>query len=101
MSHGFAKDEQDAAKKALEAGVDFDMMTAVYANALPELAKDRAFAELLDEAVWRILILKNKLGLFEQPFRGLTEPNTGEVLTDEAKEVATKLVEKSCGLIEE
>ncbi|MGH1865196.1 glycoside hydrolase family 3 N-terminal domain-containing protein [Enterococcus durans] len=99
VSHGFAKDEQDAAKKALEAGVDFDMMTAVYANALPELAKDRAFAELLDEAVWRILILKNKLGLFEQPFRGLTEPNTGEVLTDEAKEVATKLVEKSCVLL--
>lgn len=99
VSHGFAKDEQDAAKKALEAGVDFDMMTAAYANALPELAKDQAFAELLDEAVWRILILKNKLGLFEQPFRGLTEPNTGEVLTDEAKEVATKLVEKSCVLL--
>ncbi|WP_438784442.1 glycoside hydrolase family 3 C-terminal domain-containing protein [Enterococcus sp. AZ191] len=49
--------------------------------------------------MWRILILKNKLGLFEQPFRGLTEPNTGEVLTDEAKEVATKLVEKSCVLL--
>ncbi len=45
-------------KKGLEAGVDFDMMTSVYATHLPELIKEPAFAELLDEAVWRILELK-------------------------------------------
>lgn len=98
-THGFAKDSNDAAKKGLLAGVDLDMMTATYANELPELTKEPEFAKRLDEAVWRILVLKNKLGLFEEPFRGLTKPNTGEILTKEAKKVATKLVEKSCVLL--
>jgi beta-glucosidase len=99
VPHGYAADERDAAKKGLEAGVDFDMMTSVYATHLPELIKEPAFAELLDEAVWRILELKNKLGLFENPYRGLDNPHTGEILTDEAKAVATKLVEKSSVLL--
>ncbi|MBO0481074.1 glycoside hydrolase family 3 N-terminal domain-containing protein [Candidatus Enterococcus courvalinii] len=98
-THGFAKDSEDAAKKALLAGVDLDMMTATYANGLPELVKKSEFAKRLDEAVWRILVLKNKLGLFEDPFRGLTQVNTGEILTQEAKDIATQLVEKSCVLL--
>ncbi|WP_430611732.1 glycoside hydrolase family 3 N-terminal domain-containing protein [Enterococcus sp. DIV0876] len=98
-THGYAKDAKDAARKGLIAGVDLDMMTATYANALPELVKEAEFAQRLDEAVWRILVLKNKLGLFEDPFRGLTQDNTGEILTDEAKAVATTLVEKSCVLL--
>lgn len=98
-AHGYASDDLDAARKALESGVDFDMMTAVYANSLPELVKDSHFMKLLDETVWKILELKNKLGLFENPYRGLDLENTGEILTDEAKKIATELVEKSCVLL--
>ncbi|EHH1653799.1 hypothetical protein SM3_01741 [Enterococcus faecium EnGen0176] len=98
--HGYAKDQADSAKKALEAGVDFDMMTSVYANSLEKLAEEnKEILQLLDEAVWRILDLKNKLGLFEDPYRGLEEENTGEILTEESKEIAVKLVEKSCVLL--
>lgn len=99
VPHGFAKDEREAAQKGLEAGVDFDMMTSVYATHLPELIKQPELAALLDEAVWRILVLKNQLGLFENPYRGLRTQHTGEVLSDEAKELAVKLVEKSCVLL--
>ncbi|WP_163654866.1 glycoside hydrolase family 3 N-terminal domain-containing protein [Listeria sp. PSOL-1] len=99
IPHGYAKDEVDAARKALLAGVDLDMMTSIYANHLPQLVEEPEFMALLDEAVWRILVLKNKLGLFENPYRGLNEVNTGEVLTDEAKSVAIELVEKSCVLL--
>ncbi len=41
--------------------------------------------------VWRILMLKNKLGLFENPYRGLEEVNTGEILTEKAKEAAARV----------
>lgn len=99
VPHGYAADDREAAKKGLEAGVDFDMMTSVYATHLPELIKEPAFAELLDEAVWRILELKNKLGLFEDPYRGLQSEQTGEILTEEAKTLAVKLVEKSSVLL--
>ena len=99
IPHGYAKDARDAAVKGLEAGVDFDMMTAIYAKELPELVKEQHFMELLDEAVWRILELKNQLGLFENPFRGLDQANTGEILTEKSKEIATALVEKSCVLL--
>ncbi|WP_165004554.1 MULTISPECIES: glycoside hydrolase family 3 N-terminal domain-containing protein [unclassified Enterococcus] len=100
QAHGYTKNQEESAKRALEAGVDFDMMTSVYANSLEKLIeKDARILELLDEAVWRILLLKNKLGLFEHPYRGLEEENTGEILTEEAKETATRLVEKSCVLL--
>lgn len=99
VPHGYAEDDQEAAKKGLEAGVDFDMMTSVYATHLPELIKEPVFAELLDEAVWRILELKNKLGLFEDPYRGLQSEQTGEILTEEARTLAVKLVEKSSVLL--
>jgi beta-glucosidase len=99
VNHGFAANDMDAAKKAIEAGVDFDMMTSVYANSLPELVKMPQFVDLLDEAVWRILVLKNDLGLFENPYRGLDLPDTGKVLDEQDKETATELVEKSCVLL--
>jgi len=100
QAHGYTKNQKETARKALEAGVDFDMMTSVYANALEQLAtEDPAILVLLDEAVWRILTLKNKLGLFENPYRGLETEQTGEVLTDAAKATATQLVEKSCVLL--
>lgn len=47
------------------------------------MLKNPEMRQLLDEAVWRILVLKNKLGLFENPFRGLDEPATGKILAEE------------------
>lgn len=99
VSHGFVENEREAAQKGLEAGVDFDMMTSVYATHLPQLIKEPKFAKLLDEAVWRILLLKNQLGLFENPYRGLQSEQTGEVLTKSAKTLAIKLVEESSVLL--
>lgn len=100
QAHGFTANQEESAKASIEAGVDFDMMTSVYANGLePLILSGKVDEALLDEAVWRILKLKNKLGLFENPFRGLDQENTGEFLTAEAKETAVELVEKSCVLL--
>ena len=57
-------------KKALEAGVDIDMMTSVYAANLCRLVEEGEVDEhLIDECCLRILELKNKLGLFENPYK--------------------------------
>ncbi len=68
--HGVAADAREAAKLGIEAGVDIDMVSNAYAGHLAELVRSGEVPEkLVDEAVWRILQLKNDLGLFEEPFR--------------------------------
>ena len=53
---------------ALDASVDMDMVGGVYADDLKEaIAKDPARIKLLDEAVLRILRVKEQLGLFDKP----------------------------------
>ena len=70
--HGFAEDEKIAAYKAIEATIDIDMMTNVYEKNLKTLIEEnRISMKQLDDAVLRILTLKNKLGLFENPYANL------------------------------
>ena len=79
--HGTASDEKEAAAAALKAGVDIDMVSPVYIRALKQLAEeDSVCLERIDEAVWRILKLKNRLGLFENPFRGANSEREKEVI---------------------
>lgn len=74
VNHGYAHDKKDAAYKAIVAGVDIDMMTDCYTNNLKKLVEEGQISEeLIDEAVMRILKLKNKLGLFENPYKGADE----------------------------
>src|SRR5688572_9973781 len=75
VTHGFAADKADAALRALTAGVDMEMSlpgTAVggaYANSLAKLVKEgRVTTAQIDNAVRRILEVKLKLGLFDNPY---------------------------------
>lgn len=71
IAHGYARDTRQAAELAMTAGVDMDMVSPCYARELGELVRSgRIDMRLIDEAVWRVLTLKNELGLFEDPFRG-------------------------------
>ena len=57
------------------------MMTTCYPDYLKELLEEGRIAEtLIDEAVMRILKLKNELGLFENPYRGADEQAEAEVI---------------------
>lgn len=70
IAHGVAADGREAAKLAIEAGVDIDMMADVYVNELAGLIDSGEVSRgLLDEAVLRVLSLKNDLGLFEHPYK--------------------------------
>lgn len=70
IAHGFAADEREAAKLAFLAGVDMSMQSGFYMEHLPGLVKaGEVPMARLDQAVRRVLALKAKLGLFDDPFR--------------------------------
>ena len=68
--HGFAEDLTHAAEIAAKAGSDMDMEGGAYETGLVGLVKAGKVEEaLIDDAVKRILRVKFKLGLFEDPYR--------------------------------
>ena len=71
IHHGVAADIAEAAALALRAGVDIDMMAGAYGSGLP-IALERGLVTLaqIDAAVRRVLDLKERLGLFDDPNRG-------------------------------
>ena len=72
IAHGFAEDGRDAARIALMAGVDMSMVSGLYMQHIPDLvAKGDVPISRVDEAVRRVLWTKAKLGLFEDPYRGM------------------------------
>lgn len=101
IPHGVAEDEAEAALKAIQAGVDIEMMTTCYVDHLKHLVEKGTVEEaLIDEAVLRILKLKQKLGLFENPHRGADVQREKEViLSTEHRNTARELAAKSCVLL--
>ncbi len=75
MRHGIAADLAEAAALALNAGVDIDMMSDGYRRGLP-LALQRGLVTMdqIDTAVRRVLKLKERLGLFDDPYRRGARP---------------------------
>ncbi|MDR2056946.1 MAG: beta-glucosidase BglX [Dysgonamonadaceae bacterium] len=74
INHGYVKDPEEAALVALKAGIDMDMENHVFSH-LTNLVKNKKIKESeIDEAVRRVLRLKFKLGLFENPYLATTQP---------------------------
>jgi beta-glucosidase len=104
--HGVAGNIVEAAVLALKAGVDIDMMAEAYRNGLP-VALERGFVtrEEIDECVWRVLRLKERLGLFDDPYRRGSTAEPAETIAARraiAREVATKslvLAKNSSGVL--
>lgn len=70
IAAGFAKDGRDAARIAFLAGVDMCMQSNLYMQHLPGLVRDGLVPqEVLDRSVRRVLVVKHRLGLFDDPFR--------------------------------
>jgi len=71
--HGVALDAATATQKALQAGVEVDMMSHFYDTQIPKLLEEEKLSmATVDEAVRRVLQAKFALGLFEHPYaRGI------------------------------
>ena len=70
LKHGVAKDDKEAAYKALSSYLDMEMVSGTYLNNVEELVKDGLISEdMIDQMCRNILVAKYNLGLFEDPFR--------------------------------
>jgi beta-glucosidase len=97
ISQGVAADEAEAARLALTAGVDMEMVSDCYSR-LSALIETRTVGEaLVDEAVSRVLGLKFCLGLFEAPY--CDEARASVHLDANHLEVAKRLATESCVLL--
>ncbi len=101
VPHGVAIDIKDAARLALNAGVDMDMQGSAYLQSLPSLLKEKKVTiRQIDDAVRAILFAKFKLGLFDDPYRQCThEREQKEIMTLDDLAFARKLVSESCVLL--
>jgi len=92
-------DLESAAVRALNAGVDFDMPDGEAYRLLPKaLADGRITQAQIDEAVRRMLRMKFRAGLFENPY---ADASYAEKITDnaEARALAVEAVRKSVILL--
>jgi beta-glucosidase len=82
VTHGYARDRNDAAFKAMNAGVNMDMASGTYADNLAKLLQEgRISTADIDAMVRPILAAKVRLGLFEHPY---VEPHSQQVASDPA-----------------
>src|SRR3984957_13871074 len=95
LNHGVATDLVEAAALALNAGVDIDMTSGAYVQCLPE-ALDRGLLTMatIDASVRRVLELKERLGLFDDPYRrGSALPQ--QARADERRELARETARRA------
>jgi beta-glucosidase len=70
LNHGVGADSGTVGRLAMNAGVDIDMVSEIYRKQLPSLVRAGSVnRQTLDEAVRRMLRLKYRLGLFQNPYR--------------------------------
>ena len=77
VTHGFARDEADAAYRAISAGVSVDMASLLISKHIGEFVKNGKISEAqIDEAVRPVLAIKIRMGLFEHPYTDLSKSAT-------------------------
>ncbi|MGY5846020.1 beta-glucosidase BglX [Salegentibacter sp. HM20] len=100
IEHGVAKDKKQAAEIALNAGSDMDMEGGAYESSLVELVNEgKVSEEYIDDAVRRVLRVKFKLGLFDDPYLYANSELLGEIPFEEHKAVAREVAKKSIVLL--
>jgi beta-glucosidase len=101
INHGTAADLDQASAQALNAGNDMDMQSGGYSEYLKKaLDEGRISQKTLDKAVRRVLTVKARLGLFEDPYRYCNaEREAAETKTESNLMAARTLAEESCVLL--
>ena len=101
MWHGIAADSAEAGRRALEAGVDMSMVDGIYARNLPALVESGELPmAVVDEAVRRVLRVKRRAGLFEDPYRySDADREATELLSDANRAAARDVARQSVVLL--
>ncbi|HEY8564232.1 MAG TPA: beta-glucosidase BglX [Beijerinckiaceae bacterium] len=100
IAHGVARDEAEAVRKAILAGIDMDLAGKLYDRHLAnEVRAGRVPESVVDDAVRRVLTVKVRMGLFEMP---PPDPNRPEdrFVTSESRALARRLARDSYVLLQ-
>ena len=99
VNHGVAEDRAHAAAVALHAGVDMDMVSGAYRDTLADnLQNGKVTQDEIDEAVRRILRIKLRAGLFDQPFTD-TDRASRDLLTPKSRDLARQFARETMVLL--
>ena len=99
IDHGLAADDAEAARFALTAGVDMEMVSTTYRETLAKQLKEKKISmSVIDEAVRRILTVKFAKGIFERPYTDEDGYKT-VYLQPDAVALAREAAAKSCVLL--
>ena len=100
INHGYAATPKDCAEIALNNEVDIEMVSTSYVHHLAELVREGRVKEaIVDRMVKRVLQLKNRLGLFDDPETGIDEVKAQQPPAAEHRSLARKAAEKACVLL--
>ena len=99
--HGVAEDKHHASELALNAGIDMAMQDGYFQLTLADLVESgRVTEKQIDVAVARVLRIKHKLGLFDDPYRySDVEREKAEIMKPENIESARDMARKSIVLL--
>jgi len=98
IPHGIAAAPQEAALKAIRAGVDMNMVDGSYATLAEAIRDGRLPMAVVDDSVRRILRAKFALGLFERPYVDKTR-EAATLFAPEHLEAARRVAQKSIVLL--
>lgn len=101
VPHGNAENDEEAALKGIIAGLDIEMASTCYINYLKKLIENHEVdIKLLDEAVLRVLKLKEEIGLFDNPYKGASvELESTLVRSNDHLEISKKVAHESVVLL--
>ncbi|MGN0779933.1 MAG: glycoside hydrolase family 3 N-terminal domain-containing protein [Aristaeellaceae bacterium] len=100
INHGYTANEKECAEVALNNEVDIEMVSTCYVHHLEELVQaGKLSEETVDRMVRRVLRLKNKLGLFDDPEVGIDAVQAEALPTAEHRALACRAAEKACVLL--
>ena len=98
-NHGMG-DLQAVSALALKAGLDMDMVGEGMLTTLQRSLKEGKISTAdIDQACRRILEAKYKLGLFDDPYRGISEARASEIMTPENRIAAREAAAHSFVLL--
>ena len=101
IRHGYLENEKECARVATNNEIDMEMMSATYIKYLPELVKEgKVSEETIDRMLRRVLLLKEKMGLLDNPYVGVDYEKAKELdLCDSHRALARRAAEKSAVLL--
>lgn len=101
IKHGYVATDKECALAVEQSGLDIEMCTPSYAVCLSDLVREGKVSEReIDKLVYRVLELKEKLGLYENPDRYTDTAEFDKIsVCDKHRDIARSAAEESSVLL--